>query len=130
MSVATFASAFELLFHEEADAAPLRGKSAAMPGRRGVRAVRRAEGVVDVDVGERRELPGERGVVRLLARVEAEVLEEEDAARRQRRDGLRRFGADAVGRERDAARRAARSSVRATGASEYFGSGAPFALPR
>ena len=42
--------------------------------------MRRAERVVDVDVGERRELPGERGVVRLLARVEAHVLEHEDLA--------------------------------------------------
>ena len=52
-------------------------------GRR-VRAMRRAEGVVDVDVGERRELARERRVVLLFLGVEPQVLEQDDAARRRR----------------------------------------------
>ena len=47
---------------------------------RGVRAVRGAEGVVDVDVGERRVALGELGVVLRLARLEADVLEHHDVA--------------------------------------------------
>ena len=39
-----------------------------------------AERVVDVDVGELGEAAGERGVVRLLARVEPQVLEQDDVA--------------------------------------------------
>ena len=45
------------------------------PFGRGVRAMRRAERVVDVDVGERRERRGERRVVLLLFGMEAQVLE-------------------------------------------------------
>ena len=39
--------------------------------------MRGAEGVVHVDVGERRERGGEVGIVLLLARVEAQVLEQQ-----------------------------------------------------
>ena len=52
---------------------------------RRVRAVRRAERVVHVDVGERRQLRRERRVVLLLLRVEAEVLEQDDLAARRAR---------------------------------------------
>ena len=48
---------------------------------RGVGAVRRAERVVDVDVDALGELLGEAGVVLLLFRVEAQVLEQHDAGR-------------------------------------------------
>ena len=52
---------------------------------RGVRAVGRAEGVVDVDVGVRGELRRELRVVGLLLGVEAQVLEQEHLARSQAR---------------------------------------------
>ena len=48
--------------------------------RRGVRAVRRAERVVDVEVGQRAEALGELRVVLRLARLEADVLEHHDVA--------------------------------------------------
>ena len=70
-------------------------------GRRGVGAVGRAERVVDVDVGEGRELEAERRVVALLAGVEAQVLEEDDPAGRKRSDGFLRLLSDAVACERD-----------------------------
>ena len=71
-------------------------------GRR-VRAVRRTERVVDVDVGERGERRGELGVVRLLARLEAHVLEHDDLAVDHAVDGLVRLGADDVVDEDDVA---------------------------
>ena len=43
----------------------------------GVGPVGGAEGVVDVHIGERRQLAGELGVVALLARLEADVLEQQ-----------------------------------------------------
>ena len=70
--------------------------------RRGVGAVHGAERVVHEDVGERRQLGGERRVVLLLARVEAQVLEqahrprlavERRPARRAARTGARRRAA-------------------------------------
>ena len=51
----------------------------------GVRPVRRAERVVDVDLAERRELPRELRVVAGLLRVEAQVLEQEHVAGRAAR---------------------------------------------
>jgi hypothetical protein len=48
--------------------------------------VRGAERVVHEDVGKRGELPGERGIVRLLLLVKAEVLEQDDVARTRLRD--------------------------------------------
>ena len=68
----------ELLLHEEPG--HRRPEMPRDPLGRGVGPVRRGEGVVHVDVAEPRQRPRERGVVRLLARVEAEVLEEEHAA--------------------------------------------------
>ena len=67
----------------------------------GVGAVRGAECVVDVDVGEGGELPGEAGIVGFFFGVEAEVLEQEDLARLEL---ARHFFGDlayAVGREGD-----------------------------
>ena len=63
---------------------------------RGVRAVRRAEGVVHVDVGQRRQLRGELGIVALFAGVEAQVLEQQDLARGERVRRLRGLGTDAL----------------------------------
>jgi hypothetical protein len=51
---------------------------------RGVGTVCGAERVVDVEIGQGRESPREFGVVLLLARFEADVLEEEDFTRFQR----------------------------------------------
>ena len=64
-------------------------------GRR-VGAMRGAEGVVDVDVAEGREPARERRIVRLLARLEAHVLEHPDVAVAQRRDHAPRAVADHV----------------------------------
>jgi len=63
--------------------------------------MRRAERVVDVDLGEGGELAAERRVVPLFAGVKSQVLEDEDTARLQGGDGLFRLGAYAVGREGD-----------------------------
>ncbi len=72
---------------------------------RGVGAVRDREGVVDIDIAEFGQRGGEAGVVRLLARVEAQVLQQRDPALRQAGDGRARRPADAVPGEAD--RRAA-----------------------
>ena len=66
--------------------------------RRGVRAVRRTECVVHVEVAERRELLGEGGVVLLLLLVEARVLQEKHVAVRELAAELLDLLADAVGR--------------------------------
>ncbi len=63
--------------------------------------MRGREGVVDVELAEACELIGECRIVLLLAGVEAEVLEQEDAARLERRDRALRRLADAVLGERD-----------------------------
>ena len=87
----------------------------------GVRAVRGAERVVDVDVGQRRVALGQLGVVLGLARLEADVLEHHDVAVRARRR--------ASARERDRRRRAARRAARPPGRSENSGSRS-FGRPR
>ena len=69
---------------------------------RGVRAVDGTERVIDVDVRERRERRGERRVVRLLAGMEAQVLEQQHVAIGKRVHGLFGDRSDAVGRELDA----------------------------
>ena len=56
------------------------GSSFGDADRRGVRSMRRPEGVVDVDVGVRGERRGEGRVVGLLLGVEAQVLEQQDLA--------------------------------------------------
>jgi hypothetical protein len=63
-------------------------------GRGSMRAVGRAKGVVHVDVGEGSELLGEGRVVLLLLRVEAQVLEQQDLAVAELRDGRLRLRAD------------------------------------
>src|SRR5215207_1589483 len=63
---------------------------------RGMRPVRRREGVVDVDVAELRQRLRETAVVLLLAGVEAGVLEQKDIAFLHGRDGLGRRFADAI----------------------------------
>lgn len=72
---------------------------------RGVLAVHGAEAVTDVDVGQLGELVGEGAalgvVLRGLARVEAQVLDDGDLAVGEGRDGLLGGGADGVGGERD-----------------------------
>ncbi len=57
-----------------------------------------AEGVVDVHVAERGEFGGELGVVLLLARVEADVFEQQHVAGLQRRDRGRHVRPDDVAR--------------------------------
>ncbi len=69
------------------------------PRGRGVRAVRRAEGVVDVEVAERGELFGEPVVVLLLLLVEAQVFEQQHVAVIQLRDCRLGLLADTVVRE-------------------------------
>jgi hypothetical protein len=61
--------------------------------------MRRTEGVVHVNVGERREAAREGGIVLLLLGMEAQVLEQQHFAGRELR-GLRLDGAaDAIARE-------------------------------
>ena len=89
-----------------------------------------AERVVHVDVGERGELLGEGGIVLFLGGVEAQVLEQEHAAGRERGDGLgRRPGptqssAKATGAQRRAA------SASATGRRLMSGTRLPSGRPR
>ena len=74
----SFESIVELALHEQAGVGR---QQLGDPDRRGVRAMRRPERVVDVDVGVRRERRREVRVVGLLLGVEAQVLEQEDLAR-------------------------------------------------
>ena len=60
-----------------------------------------AEGVVDVDLGQGRELIGEGGIVLLLPGMEAEVLEQDDLAGVHVADQLLDLRADAVAGEAD-----------------------------
>lgn len=63
---------------------------------RGVGAVGGAEGVVDIEVAQRGQLRGEGRIVLFLARVEADVFQQGDAAGRQSGDDLGGLIADAV----------------------------------
>ena len=63
---------------------------------RGVRPVRRREGVVDIDVAELGKLLGEAHVVLFLARVVAKVLQHGHLARLQRIDAAPRLVANAI----------------------------------
>ena len=84
---AGFASALvkrvELRGHQRAGASDLREPGDAMRG--GFGPVRSAEGIVHVDVAERRDLARERLVVRLLALVDAAVLQHHHLRRASRR---------------------------------------------
>ena len=66
---------------------------------RGMRTVRGRERIADEDIAQRRQLLRERGIILLLALVEAQVLQHRDAARLQTVDRLHRRLADAVGCE-------------------------------
>ena len=72
----------DLLFHQQAGD---RGQEVRDAFGRGVRAVRRAEGVVDEHVAQAGQLAGEAGVVGFLFGVKAHVLEQHDVARRRAR---------------------------------------------
>jgi hypothetical protein len=61
-----------------------------------VGAVGGAKGIVHVGVRKARELLRERGVVRLLFGMEAQVLEHKDIAGTQRSNGVLHFGTDAI----------------------------------
>ena len=80
------AEELHLALHQEAH--PLGGDELGDPGRRGVRAVRGAEGVVDVDVGVAGQRARERLVVGLLGRREAQVLQQRHRAGAQIVDHL------------------------------------------
>ena len=98
---------------------------------RGVRAMRRPERVVHVDVGERRQLLRERRVVLLLFRVEAQVLEQRRRCRPEPAPARWPSApvADAVRRELTA-RPSSRARCAATGSSENSGFGLPLGRPR
>ena len=74
------AEILQLLLHQQAGRRPLDVVRDGLDRR--VRAVRRAERVVHVEVGERRERLRERRVVLLFLGVEPQVLEQHDAAAR------------------------------------------------
>ena len=94
------AQGFQLGLHE----APGRARQARRHGgRRSVGAVCGREGVVDIEIGKGGESVGEARVVRLLALVEAQVLQEDDVAGRERLHGGGGLGADAGGGETDRA---------------------------
>ncbi len=80
----------DLALHEQAGVGRQVGRHA---DRRGVGTMRRAEGIVDVDVGIGRQRLRELGVVGLLLGVEAQVLEQDRLARLEAGDGV--DGADA-----------------------------------
>ncbi len=67
-----------------------------------MRAMRRGEGIVAVDVADRRQPPREPLVVLLLAGVEAQVLEQKHIARRHLRHSraIRAIGEPYLGTER------------------------------
>ncbi len=89
----------ELLLHQQAGGGLRDVMRDAFGG--GVGAVRAAEGVVDVDVAERRELLGEGWIVGLFFGVEAQVFQQQGLAGLKLARHLLRDFADAVGREGD-----------------------------
>ena len=97
---------------------------------RGMGAMRRAERVVDVDIGQRGKLVGEGRVVLLLLRVEPQVLEQHDAAWPGARS-MAAFAGSPTQSSANVTRRPSSSSRRpATGRSEYPALGFPFGRPR
>ena len=72
------AEVLQLLLHQKPGDRGLEQMGHRLGG--GVGAVRRAEGVVHVEIAQRGELPGQRRIVLLLAGPEARVLDESDAA--------------------------------------------------
>src|SRR6266849_10326159 len=71
--------------------------------RRGMGAMRRREGVVDIEIAERGELAGEGRGVLLLLGMEAQILEQRDATLGKRVDDALRRRADAILGESDGA---------------------------
>jgi hypothetical protein len=59
-------------------------------------AMRRAEGIVDVQIGQRGELPAKGGIVLFLAGVETHVLQQQDVAILQPGGQLFDFATDAI----------------------------------
>jgi len=88
----------ELLLHEEARHAGVHELRHALGG--GVGPMGRAEGVIHVDVAECAKGLAEGGIVLLLTRLEAAVLEQHDLARLHRLDDLRHLRAHQVVRLR------------------------------
>ena len=99
----------DLALHEEAG---VRRQERGDPDGRGVGPVGRPERVVDVDVGVGRELLGELGVVLLLGRVEAEVLEEEELAGAEALDGVDGADPEGIAGDRHVATEELRSAAR------------------
>ena len=97
----------------------------------GVRAVGGAEGVVDVDVGQLRQRARELGVVLGLARLEADVLEQQHLAvvRAARSSAAHLLARRPPARASTGAPVSSRRRA-ATGAIDSAGSGVPFGRPR
>ena len=96
------------------------GSSSATPAVEACARVRGAERVVDVDIAKGSELPAERGVVLLLALVEAQVLEHEHLAVGECRRFRLRVGAHGVGREDDGRAQKLRQAARCRSQRERF----------
>jgi len=119
------AQVLELLLHEKACDRGLEQMRDAF--RRGVCPMGRTEGIVDIEVAERREAAGELGVVRLFARPETRVLDQRHGPAWQlarRRTPCAGSGMNSMGR------RAAASRSRTICRSEYLGSGPALGRPR
>jgi hypothetical protein len=93
-------------------------------GGRRVGAVRGAEGIIDVDIGERGKRLRELGVVLFFARLEPEVFQQQDLAVPKRIRGPVTAFESLTGWPTSS------SSRLATGAIEYFGLRCPFGRPR
>ena len=119
------------LLHQEAGDGRLEEARDALGGR--VRAVRRAERVVHVEVAEPRERRA-RALRRSSPRPPRKRVFSSSSDRRRRRAIVRRRRRGVVSVLVDEAHRvlraAARRGARATGSSEYFASGFPFGRPR
>ena len=103
------AQLLELALEQEAGVG---GKPVGDPLGRRMGAVGRAEGVVDVDLGELGKVGRQLGVVVGLAGLEAAVLEQQDPSRLQRPGHRRRPLADDLGGELDLAPRSAPRAAR------------------
>ena len=97
---------------------------------RGMRAMRGREGVVDIDVAQRRELVDEARVVLLLFLVEAQVLEQQHVAGLQRRAPLPRPAGRCNPRRRRPACRAPWRAARPAACSDISGTRLPSGRPK
>src|SRR5208282_812932 len=91
------AEILQLFFHEQAGGGLLHEPGHAHRG--SMRAMGRAEGVVDVELGERGQLPGEILVVLFFLGVEAQVFEQQRLALLELKSHFFGFGTDALGAE-------------------------------